>query len=85
MEVDLPTGPDVALDDGEAGLGILVRLRGRPVDFFLLPLTPDARVTADTLDEIIGSRSPSPSCDRRSRTNCVTKKVQGKSDHHHPR
>jgi GT2 family glycosyltransferase len=57
MEVDLPTVPDIALDDGEAGLGILVRLRGRPVDFFLRQLTPAARVPADTLDEFIGSRS----------------------------
>ena len=57
LEVDLPTVPELALHDGEAGLGVLVRLRGRPVDFFLLPLSPPARVAAETLDESIGSRS----------------------------
>lgn len=57
IEVDFPTVPDIELDVGESGLGILVKLRGRPVDFFLLALTPSAHLTANTLDAIIGSRS----------------------------
>ena len=57
LEVDLPTVPDIELDELETGLGILVRLRGRPVDFFLHPLKPNAHLTADSLNDLIGSRS----------------------------
>ena len=57
IEVDLSNVPEVALDANEAGLGTLVRLQGRPVDFFLHPLTPGTRLTSAFLDGIIGSRS----------------------------
>lgn len=57
LEVELPSVPNVALDEGETGLGILVKLQGRPVDFLLHALTPGAYLTSETLDAIIGARS----------------------------
>ena len=57
MEVDLPSVTDVMLGDDETGLCVLVKLRGRPVDFFLCDPGGRKALSSATVDSIVGSRS----------------------------
>jgi GT2 family glycosyltransferase len=49
--------PTVTLSDTDTGVAVLVRKRGRPVNFFLTPVAPRAVVTAEHLGVLIGART----------------------------
>jgi GT2 family glycosyltransferase len=55
LDIDLSRPlADVALTPDETGIGIVARLRGRPVAFVLSPCAPGTVVTGDAIDRLVG-------------------------------